>query len=128
MKANELRIGNLLYYKNTVDVAMVEIIHKKHFDCRDKYGTFTPNGRYEPIPLTEEWLENFGFVDFYDEFNDIHSKIKNNFLFINGSMVGIVAGRLEISYLIFHDADHIRYVHQLQNLFFSLCGEELNVK
>jgi hypothetical protein len=61
MEIKELRIGNCLQYKNTNDIAIVELIHKKHFDCRDEYGSFTPNGNYQPIPLTEEWLLKFGF-------------------------------------------------------------------
>ncbi len=61
MKATDLRVNNLLYFKNTKDIAKVSLIHDKHFDCRDEYGSFIPNGNYEPIELTEEWLLKMGF-------------------------------------------------------------------
>src|SRR6478735_11936508 len=61
MKTRELRIGNYLNYKNTKDLAIVHLIHgEKHFDCNDEFG-FTPNGNYEPIKLTDEWLIKFSF-------------------------------------------------------------------
>lgn len=119
MGANELRIGNIVGYKGTSEIAFVELIHKNHFDCRDEFGEFTPNAKYEPIPLTEEWLLKFGFkrievegypvflnkifaIEFYEEESDV--------LFENISIA------------------QIKYVHQLQNLYFALTGEELTIK
>lgn len=107
--ANELRIGNFLYYKNSNDLAIVEIIHKKHFDCRDEYGIFTPNDNYEPIPLTEEWLLKFGFAERCLIVGNHKIEYENNNFWLNDN--GII----------------LNHVHQIQNLFFSLTGEELTL-
>ncbi len=55
---------------------------------------------YKPIPLTEEWLVKF-------EQKDLD-------LFIL---------EIEVNWNI-----KIKYVHQLQNLYFALTGEELTIK
>lgn len=71
---SELMIGNLLRYKGTEYIATVDLIHgEKHFDCRDEFGSFTPNGEYEPIPLTEDWLDKLGFES-YPHFTVMNSK------------------------------------------------------
>lgn len=120
MKASELRIGNLVYFKNTHDVAKVELIHNNHFDCRDEYGSFIPNGNYEPIELTEEWLLKFYFTQKLGNWELPNFRFHINkpmnydgFVFCDGYSV---------------ITDKIHYVHQLQNLYFALCGDELELK
>ncbi|MGV6945062.1 hypothetical protein [Sphingobacterium kyonggiense] len=118
LRATDLRIGNLVYYKNTKDIAKVELIHNKHFDCRDEYGNFTPNGNYEPIPLSEEVLLKAGFkhkgAGFY-----IHASSLLDLCNIGDDffLVGLKGVSLSKVY----------YLHQLQNLYYSLTGEELEV-
>lgn len=122
IKANELRIGNFLKYKNINDLAIVEIIHKQHFDCRDEYGILTPNGSYKPIPLTEEWLLKFGF-----------KKIKNTpwyreYRINKKNIVSFDKDDKEYSYFnLSSRLCTLKYVHQLQNLYFALTGAELTV-
>ena len=75
-----------------------------------------------PIPLTEEWLLKFGFGKseeheygcntheifgfYYDyHFNKFYLDTPNEQVCI----------------------PFIKYVHQLQNLYFSLCGKELEI-
>lgn len=53
MKANELRIGNLL----NNDGVVVTIDARSIFDIWNDEGL----KNYKPIPLTEEWLIRFGF-------------------------------------------------------------------
>ena len=57
MKANELRIGNLIYFDNNViDVGIVDlnVLLNENLPLSHKH--------YKPIPLTEKWLLEFGFV------------------------------------------------------------------
>ena len=113
MKKNEVRHGNLVIYgghQTTIDEK--EIIHFIRFP-----------DKYEPIPLTDEWLLKFGFekldIDLY--------KIDNEYfiLFFN-----------ETYYIADEDWQNKKriigkgliYVHQLQNLYFALTGEELTIK
>ena len=143
MEIKELRIGNCLQYKNTNDIAIVELIHKKHFDCRDEYGSFTPNGNYQPIPLTEEWLLKFGFnpLPFANILNSYTKSIGRNRIL----SVGNVSTPNEMIFLCEinatddkkiddaicirnYDYDKYTHVHQLQNLYFALTNEELTIK
>lgn len=114
MKANELRIGNLV---RTV-VA--------HIDFEVDIETFTDilNGSIEPIPLTEEWLERFGCkkqtssakgigeFDWYELPNGM------DLVWVLSSKCWV---RIETV-----ESVTIKHVHQLQNLYFALTGEELN--
>lgn len=119
IKSTELRIGNFLYYKNTNDLGTVEIIHKNHYECRDEFGMFTPNCKYEPIPLSKEWFEKFGY---YNENRPNHfakdemTIDEHTFWDCNGIFIDDKNGV------------RIKYVHQLQNLFFCLRGKELTIK
>lgn len=120
MKANELRIGNLVYYKNTKDLAKVELIHNKHFDCRDEYGSFTPNGNYAPIPLSEEILLKCGFEEWEKE--RLHIPIPLGNLCFTKGLNGVSLLGYQNKIL----GNVVRELHQLQNLYFALTGQELN--
>lgn len=83
---------------------------------------------FEPIPLTEEWLIRFGFKkDINDWFtNSFVASIQDSVTMI---YINIVSGsacltdfddREQMSYV----GNKIKYVHQLQNLYFALTGEE----
>jgi hypothetical protein len=70
----------------------------------------------EPVPLTEEWLIKFGFV--FDGFR-YQQEINNNlWVLVKNNVYGWYSPHIEIS-------NGIQNVHQLQNLYFALTGEEL---
>ena len=105
MKATELRIGNWVY--NTGDTQTfvdADIIHD--IDLADKGSG---NFRYTPIPLTEEWLVKFGFIETSYGWESAISTIEIVGKKFIQSRNGVV----------------IKYVHSLQNLYFALNGEEL---
>ena len=119
MKVSELRIGNL------VSGGIVIKIENNNVRVSDNYTEWDSicmsKGWLSGIPLTEEWLVKFGFNKQGNVFN------------IN-------------SYYCSFDADHpvwfgeegccmqhtikenIKYVHQLQNLYFALTNEEITIK
>ena len=125
MKANELRIGNLV---EGIRIGKVKSIFITHFQVDDFDGITLGNSlqlNFKPIPLTEEWLLKLGFkesllgVYFPYPYNDFEL---GYFGSVNGSKKGYVitslVGKME----------GIKYVHQLQNLYFALTGEELTFK
>ena len=139
MKANELRIGNIVdrtcrrgdvylpanYPMKVYEITSFECLLydiKKHPSqlktmpvegLRDVFG----------IPLTEEWLLKFGFLSDGDGFL---KDIKHNELFIHLNHFNEVI--FQIGYKDNWSMNmSIRYVHQLQNLYFALTGEELSV-
>lgn len=107
MKAEELRIGNyIIYQKEHIIKCDIKDIELSEIDR-------------EPIPLTEEILLKCGF-EFFD-----NERIFNGFViedFHNGNYYFTSGEGIKL-----HEK-HIEYLHQLQNLYFSLTGEELNVK
>ena len=112
MNANQLMIGNwvsrLGYYKQikSIEKGCGEI------DYVGVGEVFTSN-QIDPIPLTEEWLEKFGFVKHSGGYLSKDSVIELTFDFL--------VWKPNIKRL------KVLYVHQLQNLYFAITGEELTV-
>ena len=119
MKASELRIGNYVYDTlgkvNRIDLEAITYIVKE------------PHNQVKPIPLTEEWFFKFGFalckkqvsLNIGNELFDY--AMKNEFIIWKDSRKGwTLDGRVS------RETYYIQYVHQLQNLYFALTGEELS--
>lgn len=109
MKANELRIGNFIFYANG-DICKVSYHQIRYLIIT------TEKVNYNPIPLTEEWLLKFGFENKNKKKNWIYSAygLKIN----NGKIISGLGGKMVC----------VEYVHQLQNLYFALTNEELIIK
>jgi len=79
----------------------------------------------DPIPLTEEWLVKFGFEV---KPNRAYEKYWKDF----GDMAILVDEDLEFYiHAESYEGETLRkveHVHTLQNLFFALTGEELEIK
>jgi hypothetical protein len=109
MKANELRIGNYLLLQGVTKPMQVFIIDTTEQSTQTKAS---------PIPLTEDWLLKFGFK---------RKQIKD--------LSSYTLPKLELyqyssnnNKIFFEYADgevELKYVHQLQNLYFALTGMEL---
>lgn len=126
MKANELRIGNYVYFKHcdydgstprkinyTLNPNLVGL--ERISVNRIEYNNI------DAIPLTEEWLLKFGFKKATENFYSIKTKKRFSNLEINlKSKRAIIFGLGSYKDIIFTE-----YVHQLQNLYFALTGEEL---
>lgn len=122
MKASEIRLGNYLQfgdYELEVDINVI----------RDFY-VYKQNG-LKPIPLTEDILLKCGF-DVITNVNDFTENYwnKQKDCSINVETY-VFNGKIErlYKYRIFETKrlKSIIYLHQLQNLYFALTGEELNI-
>lgn len=141
MKATELRIGNLLQDKSTDEFLSIIELTTDSIKCYFLNKTeqiFFINGRFslleksqvKPIPLTEEWLLKFGFKPNILTFiyNNIEVAFDSKkylrlcgYSFISGDEYPIPSSNKCF-------IKPIKYVHQLQNLYFALCGKELIIK
>jgi hypothetical protein len=111
MKPNELRIGNYVYAFKTIWQ-----IDNTYFCNLEQIET------YNFIPLTEEWLLKFGFEKVEDINKDTYPDYKIKGMLIHSNVHGnYVLGN-------YSPICFIKYVHQLQNLYFALTGEELEIK
>ena len=128
MKNTDLRIGNLVATGNILSI-VVEItasgvtydslngsVVSEHCEWEDVSG----------VELSKALLEKYGFVDkfdsdFFDEGDLVYDKIVGKesigVSYENGKLFVITKSGLELT--------HILFFHQLQNLIYSLTGEEL---
>lgn len=120
LKATELRIGNLAFEKDngviTIDGAMIKWLEE---------GSYRG---IEPIELTEEWLEKLGFQNIDDEID--FSEWQNEWVLIYGNGSD-KQEPFRFNYSLNEKGEDIfielLFVHQLQNLFYCLCGQELTL-
>lgn len=112
MKATELRIGNWIGHTTGMfkvasdEFALIERDEEKYF----------------PIPLNGEWLLKFGF-----EKNPIPDR------WFRFDMGGLELVRYKSPHYLVETIRNdkitsVQYVHQLQNLYFALTGNELKIK
>lgn len=124
MRATELRIGNLFYYhiKNNLDERKEwDEVGQIDYEDLKTLTEFDNNSEYKPIPLTEEWLLKFGFKKNYKRGYIL--KI-NSFLRIAGFQT---IPHLYLEYEENYCLVTLEYVHQLQNLYFALTENELEI-
>lgn len=133
IKSNELRIGNLVnlilrrtevHLPQITPFVVSEITHfNAHlYNAEEKHYEVTafevPIADLSPIPLTEEWLVKFSI-----EYTD--TKTENGYRLQVGNAI---IGFKDTVHYMGQPLSHIRYVHQLQNLYFALTGTELTYK
>ena len=131
MKSNELRLGNLVIATLTNEIYEIGIWALRVIEDGNYQNSYdTETKVYEPIPLTEEWLERLGFkLCGYELLSWEHETLLEGF-----QLTGINwadADEPNYQFLNYNIGDNIfsiHYVHQLQNLYFALTGEELKLK
>ena len=128
MKAQELRIGNYLKKDTVVKI-----------DAKIIFGIWAEAEDYEPIPITEEWVFKFGgemFDYLVDDDDDDFVYIAYKLMLKNKKSYYTICNRrtdyfdfcLKVIWAEEIQLSTIRYVHQLQNLYFALEGKELEIK
>ncbi|MBC7524802.1 MAG: hypothetical protein H7239_10220 [Flavobacterium sp.] len=112
MIATELRIGNLITVNNVIqevcDLPLPE-------NCTDE--------NTKPIPLTEEKLLKFGFK----------LDLDYNTYCLNGYCIFLEDGKFRFQNDWYSNANcyyikDLKYIHELQNLFFALTNKELEIQ
>jgi len=151
MKIQDLRVSNYLTVNpnspwkelvgQTVEVTGLQCRNDKHFpdsnfiiefEYQSQVLAFSNFSQFDefmsPIPLTEEWLVKFGFNQktYFDTDGCEYYEFKNGSFKIYNSEYS------EEFHVDFNVSDgcsvHVKTVHQLQNLYFALTGEELTLK
>lgn len=129
MKAEDVRIGNYVLSTLTQSPVKIDWIGIKHLVDGNKQSVYDERNVYDPIQLTEQWLINFGFEKtdqgdpddedtiWYKNFNlhqSYDGKTFNFATYVRGS------GSFKSGY-------GIHYVHQLQNLYHGITGQQLEL-
>jgi hypothetical protein len=142
MEIQELRTKNCLRYFN--DIVVVDGIHntiqyRRYVSATRLKGNttyFNEIDAFSPIPLTEEWLLKFGFTkgpeSFFISHNDLtyHLESRADVGFKDGGyFMGIRYDDWEQDPVTIQKFTYdVKYVHQLQNLYFALTSQELTIK
>lgn len=134
MNANELRIGNLVYANRMInnEVVVINTIgynpENKEYLLSTSHFPYLTLSQCEPITLTEEWLVKLGAdISWMSGSVLVQFKINNKLRFVRSYSQDLI-GNIELD--LRHDTfslntKKIKYVHQLQNIYFALTGEEL---
>lgn len=124
MDAKDLRIGNWVVHEPIID-DWEEIIVK----CGNIIQCEISPDSFAPIPITEEHLFKFGF-----------DKLQNDIPTYYKCFGNLIEDDYEFSFNIYVDSEQnyfitvfgrkiiIKYLHQLQNLYFGLTEEELIIQ
>jgi hypothetical protein len=121
MNASELRIGNLFLYENCIYIAKVIRVDFIYGINRNGFapGEF-PIEVIKPIPITSEILLACGFENkirgnyYHKEFTKLYVNIDNSIAIHFGNKNGILK--------------LIDYLHELQNIFWILTNQELEIQ
>ena len=143
IKINDLRIGNYIQF-GILNIVKVESIKPKTLIAKAKdsvsgkdeiwdmvsFSGNTASGAsrievFEPIPLTEEILLKCGFkyVEYFNSFGTKEYGYKLGILTIRQSLE-------KTKYLYDYNNDlyvELKSLHQLQNIYFFLMGQELEI-
>lgn len=128
MEGKELRIGNYIKHSELHGITEVMAVGKDYIHILFNNETLYESIKwFTPIPLTEEWLLKFGFEI---EKSSSHC-IAFNESYDHELQLDKEFGKTENCWNITKYGGGYRliyYVHQLQNLYFALTGEELTIK
>jgi hypothetical protein len=120
MKVNELRVGNLILIKYTNDEGSK---FRQYLLKAYQINDIKENPKdYKAIELSEEWFLKFGA----EKINHINGY---SFWTFNTKKLNVCIDIYETYTKVnTYFSEHIKYVHQLQNLYFCLTGNELIIK
>ena len=110
MNSFQFRTGNFFLSTSVqqIDHSHLALLHKSNGDAIDEI---------KPVPITEDWLITFGFT-----------KVKSSWRSPNPSFSLEIFGRGKLFLYTQANTTEVFWVHQLQNHYFQICGEELTVK
>ncbi len=135
MKASELRVGNWVNFdsgwspEEPRQIEWHDIWHGIEKDKDAKH--FVEWVALKPIPITNEWLLKFGFSKIEssvcDSFYIGHNPITHDWLFDITWLKNSIDYSYEGNPFYKNGYHELKYLHQLQNLYFALTQEELEI-
>ena len=135
MKTTDLRIGNFISinFGNCDDGKIITVDGVSDCEIYNEEHGYSLCNEFKPIPLTEQWLLDLGFKKYTGRYGVYYKHYS-----LDGFRVWLPRDIYGLGYTVgrkdFETGDTywvkngVRYLHQLQNLFFALTQEELEVK
>lgn len=120
----ELRIGNLIYVTDTLTNLVYQLptrtnIH--NFMLMTSYDKSPCDLIFEPIPISEIWLIRLGFTK--EEYED---ETLISFHYGNRFSIEVEKGIYDFKWWNQERVVNIKYIHQLENLYFSIYENEID--
>ena len=138
MRVEELRVGNYVldwFNKQNPETLQVDL------DLFQAFNNFNQSGHeypITPIPINKESLANFDITSYSDKLYgknycfdiEINDRLKINIINYdkNSGFLSYLCTISQDEYFGHEILLNIKYIHQLQNLYFALTGEELKIK
>ncbi|RZJ35479.1 MAG: hypothetical protein EOO18_07875 [Chryseobacterium sp.] len=124
MEATELRLNNLVIYEDEIVPVMgMENNNNNLLVKIDPYTSINPND-LEPIALTAEWFSRLGFKEAYRSSTRVRFELPNYCRYD----FDLSSNKILQGFLFFGNYIKCNYLHQLQNIYFTLTGEELKIE
>ena len=143
MKSNELRIGNYVFSAEDNKHGEVFQIDSSGIIFVNKNGNrWQDLKNIQPIPLTEEILFKCGFEKVKNKDKEYlieyigHTAQKARYAIFGTDIFitkvdkrGLLWRSIDCDFMVlfYHKSIPIKYLHQLQNLYFALTGQELEI-
>lgn len=130
LKCTDLRIGNYVNIEGDV-VKVKEIYEKSIHYANSEYESYATEDFIQPIELTEEVLVKIGF----GKRNDCYT-LSNEYIFFvyyKDSFKQELLASVKRKGKCYYNTNElknydIKYLHQLQNAYYCLTNEELNIE
>lgn len=129
IQVKELRIGNHVTYVTDEDIRTHDVITGIMQDCvllAGSEGKKQPLNNVEPVALTREVLKSSGFQFTNDDWYECAIKYGK----LNFNLKYEVCSISDNDYTnecILTEYNSVKYLHQLENIYFSLTGKELEI-
>ncbi len=124
MEATELRLNNFVIYEGEiVPVIGMENSNNGLFVKINSLAA-VDHRMLKPIALTAEWFSRLGFKEVYRSSTRVRFDLPNYCRFD----FDLSSNKILEGFLFFGNYIKCNYLHQLQNIYFTLTGEELKIE
>jgi len=123
MEATELRLNNFVIYEDEI----VPVIGMENNDngllVKIDSHNVTDFRNLKPIALTAEWFQRLGFKEAYRSSTRVRFELPNYCRYD----FDLSSNKILQGFLFFGNYIKCNHLHQLQNIYFTLTGEELKI-
>jgi len=126
MKVTDLKIKNLVEYNNEIFTIAEIFQNNNDYFVRienENHTVSLPAEQINPIRITEDWLEKFGFAKTYASTHQIRYERPEAFIKYD---IDLSSNKIVEGLKIYGNNIRCKYIHEFQNIFSCLFGKDTN--